>query len=141
MPDVEMAFRGRLASTAAVRALVGDRIRHSMAAQVDAMPYITYTMVSETPVDHLTGYANVSTALIQADAFARTPKQAVAVGRQIKAAWRNLRNTSIVTGDVTTDIRSASIAGARDTIEPAGDGSDEHIYRVSIDVNLNYREN
>ena len=136
-----MAVRSRLLSQADLVALVGDRVRPSMAAQSDELPYCVYSLVSETPVDHLTGYANLSNALIQVDVFTHYYQEAKAVAKQVKAAFRALRNTQIVSGAVTTDIRSAAIVGSRESVDAANDASDEHVYRVSVDLSINYREN
>ena len=139
-----MAVHSRLLSQASLVALVGDRVRPSMAQQTDDLrngPYCVYSLVGETPVDHLTGYCNLSNALIQVDVFANYYSEAKAVAKQVKAAFRSLRNTQIVSGAVTTDIRSASIVGVRETVDAATDASDDHVYRVSIDLSINYREN
>ena len=139
-----MAVHSRLLSQAALVALVGDRVRPAMAAQKDDLrqgPYCVYSLVSETPLDHLTGYANLTEALIQVDVFANYYSVAKAAAKEVKAAFRALRNTQIVSGAVTTDIRSATIVGVREAPEAAEDGSDEHVYRVSIDLGIFYREN
>ena len=144
MPDLEQAIYTKLSATAGITQYVGMRIRPNGAEQADdwrVAPYLVYTTISEAPVDHLTGYCNLTSAVVQFDAFAASYLDAKAIAKALKAALRDLRNVTVTGAGITTDLRDVHIVGQRDLSEPAGDGSSQYVYRTSTDVSINYREN
>jgi hypothetical protein len=83
MATLEEATRARLSGDEALTALVGDRIRPLMAAQPDALPYLTYQITTQ-PITHLTGESEYRRATVEVGIFAATYGECVVASNEVR---------------------------------------------------------
>lgn len=71
-------------ASAAVVALVADRIAWGLNDQANAVPRIVLTKVSDVPEYHTSGQSNLGAARVQIDCYATTALGALRVARAVK---------------------------------------------------------
>lgn len=83
---MEEALVAHLLASLGVTALVGTRVRYSVAKQDDAAPRIVMHTISREPVYHTGGQSDLADARVQIDSWATTALGALAVARAVKLA-------------------------------------------------------
>jgi len=133
----------RVTGDATLTTLISTRIFPGVAPQQGttgggAYPYIVYNTISTTPTSHLTGDSTGSGGNVEdrsvvqfdvvGDVFA-TVRSVVDALRARLAGWN-------ATGQGSREIQGAHLEGERDLHEPKDDGSDDLIFRVSLDFSI-----
>lgn len=78
--------RDALIANATVKGLVSDRIAPVQELQGQDMPYVILALVSQTPINHLLGFAGLNYSLVTMDAWAGTYKDALLIADACRAA-------------------------------------------------------
>lgn len=70
-----------LAADATVTSLVAQRISPVIGAQTITAPYVIVTVLSSDPINHLSGYSNLTGSRVLVSCYAETYAQALAVAQ------------------------------------------------------------
>jgi hypothetical protein len=135
MADLREAIRSRLAAAAAVTAIVDTRIRPGILAQDDALPALTYQVVSNPRGHHLRGATGIADARVQFDCCARTIAEATALKVALENSLDGLLNTSVAGVTILRCFQD----GEQDLSEPPRSGTDQWLFRISVDYRVKYR--
>lgn len=131
---MEEALVTLLMGTAALAALVGNRINWVQAVQGCAVPYVVLTRVSGTRDYKMTGPTGLVESRVQADCFGLTYASAKGVARKVEAA---LSGYSGAVGAVKFD--GIFLATERDLFND--DESPAKRFAVSLDFMVWHKEN
>ena len=121
-----------LEASAAVTALVGDRITPEWRKQGDPLPALTVAEVSAVRSDELLAAFSLTASRIQVDCWAGSYAQAKALSRAVRDTLD--QQSGIIAG---VQVERISLSDFRDLGEKTGDKS---IRRVSLDFNVWYQE-
>jgi hypothetical protein len=135
--DLREALRAYLLADAALAALVGPRVRPGSFAESDALPGITYRVVSDLPAHTLRSAAGTVEARIQFDAWGRTLAECVAIGRRVKALLDGWQDRAARYG---VEVIRAEKVGEVDLHEPPSPTSEYWLYHVAADYRVKYRD-
>lgn len=135
--SIEAALPKHWKATAALAALVGDRIFPTAAPQNNApLPYITWQRTGSTPVYHFTGRSNLIDYAVQLDVFARDSVEAQQIDAAVVAACDAKYQGALADG---IDIRRMSIMNSLDNPESPDDGGQFGPWHRVIEVRVWYR--
>lgn len=136
MPSVLAPILARLKADASVTALIAGRIFPGMAPQRTDLPYVTFNVIANDPLNHMgPGQLADHHATMQVDCWAATYDMA----HQTRSA---VNNSLAGHRDPSSDppIDSVLQLAERDLPEGPQDGSDEPIHRISQDYSIWYQE-
>jgi len=126
---IEAAIKSRLAATAAVTAIVSDRIRPVVAAQYeDAVAHVTYQVTAVENLDCLDGEATHRNESFQVDCYAPTFAACKALADAVQDALHYYQGTS---GGIAVDVILHE--GTTDLTPPADAGMEKPLYRLSLE--------
>lgn len=134
MPDITASIRTLTLADATVSGLVATRMYSDVLPQSATMPAITYSMITETPYEHLAGIVSVSQATIQVDCFGATRSSANALADAVRLQLEKYRG---VVG--TQQILEINHTSARDGYDRAESGTDQLRFIRSLDFDIHYR--
>ncbi len=130
---IEQAIFTRLSQWPALMTLVGDKIYPLRAPQNVKPPFVLYQRISAPRLRSISGGSRMANPRIQVDVYAASYSGAKALAKQVRCALDNFRGDITTTdGDVVT-IKSCSLDGDRDLIDPDAEPT---LYRVSHDFLL-----
>jgi len=127
MASVEKSIHTKMAGTTAITDLVSTRIYPFASRQGDALPRVTYFVVSSNPVNASTGSTGTVQSMIQVDVWAASASSAKAVADAIFTALDGFDDTA------TNAVSYYTLDARRQEIEESDDGSEKPVYRVSMD--------
>jgi len=138
--SLKAALHQYLATKSAVTTLVpAARIFRGHRPTGSPLPAITYFRVSHIDHDHQTAASGLAQTRMQFDVWASTDSSAEAIWEALRGALHTLMNTSIGSeGDATT-IDLVRLENATDAAEWPQDGSDNHVYNISVDAMIWHR--
>lgn len=130
---IETALFSCLQGTAAIAAIVGDRIAPMERAQGEPLPGITYQVISDVPGYHLGGESGHSVARIQVDCWATTYLAVKQLAEQVRLAVSGFTGTwseHAITGVLVQD--------NGDLPESVELGSEAGPHRASMDLRIGF---
>lgn len=86
MSQIGAAIRDVLITNTKVNNVVSGRVRFLALPQNAILPYLTYTLLSDTPSDTLQGMAGLFNCSFQIDCWAKTYGEAVNLGEKVRLA-------------------------------------------------------
>lgn len=129
MPDIATATRARIDDSAALVALVANRIYPVNRPQDSLLPAIRYVVISDNGGEHLKGSDGVFTARIQFDVFSKRYIETRETARLLVAS---------LSGPGTTDgIKFGRILWDRPT-DGGGDSAQGYIHSARVDLLVEY---
>jgi len=132
--DITGSIRTLLLANTSVSALVSTRAYSDVLPQNAAMPALTYSLIVESPNEHLGGIVDLSRATIQVDCFGITRSSANALADAVRIAIEMYRGTV-----GTQFINEINYTGARDGYDRSEAGTDQRRFIRSLDFDVNYR--
>lgn len=135
----ETHLRARLLASASVSALVGDRIEPSASSETTTLPRVVYSRFSADHHHHHGGGAGLVFYRIQYDVFATSQEQMDAVGEALRNRLDGFRGP-ITTGAESRFFGLIRLEIERDEPVPPTDGSDQILYRRSLDFFVSCEE-
>lgn len=126
--DIRIALRNYLLSDSTIAGLVGEECRPGKRPESDALPAITYTVISNLVEHHLLGSDGQSRARVQFDCWARDISDCVALKARIAEGLDGFIGT--LSG---LRIVWSKQVGEIDLHEFAADASDRDLYHVAVD--------
>lgn len=126
-----------LADSTAIATLVADRLYALRAPQSSVFPYIVLDQISDSPEYVLTGESGQSRLTAQIDCYTREPNGFFTVKRLADAVRNRLSGYGGLL-DETVWASKATMIRNNILTEPATDGSDIPIRRVSMDFEFVY---
>ena len=139
MISAEAAVVERLIASAAVSALLGDRIEPSLSSEQTTLPRAVYTVFSEDHQMHLQGASGYVFLRMQIDVFAATPESLHACREAIRCRLDGFRGL-ITVGDDSRFFGSITLQGGRDEPVDPTNNSDQPIFSRPLDFLLSCRE-
>lgn len=128
----EHAIRSRLLTSAALVALIGDRISPSLSSEIDDLPRVVYTLIAADPQIHMGGASGLTFSRIQFDVFAATVESAWAVRDAIRDRIHGFRGT-ITDGAESRFFGVIYLEDEQDQPTDPTDGTDVPIFGRSLD--------
>jgi hypothetical protein len=125
----EEALLARLKASAAVKAMVGDRIHWQVRPQGSPLPALVLTVASERRTQHLKASDALVETLVQADSLSLKREEAAALDAAVRAV--------LLRGGDEGNVKfwRGSDAGRRDLGESQENG---FLYRVSRDIRVRH---
>lgn len=120
-----------------LEAIVGARIYPHQAPTDAQLPYITFAQVANPSTHHFGAAAAIASPTIQFDCWATTDVQLESITEALRDALDGIRHTNVGSGP--TQFLSVMIEGQIDDIEQPTDGSEDSVYRSSVDVIIWYQ--
>ncbi len=136
MPSVVEPILARLKADASVTALIAGRIFPGMAPQGTDLPYITFTIIADAPLNHMgPGQLPDRHATMQIDCWAASYDVAYRTRSAVNNSLAGHREES-----ANPPIDSVLQLAERELPESPQDGSDVTTHRISQDMSIWYRE-
>lgn len=130
------AFQTYLESISGITAKVSTRIYpHHLPKTPKTYPVITHQLVDNDHLHHIGSASGSSTARIQVDCWGQTMADVETLAEAVRAA---LQGYSGAMGAITVSF--VQLAGERDLHEPPKEGSNQWLYRRSMDFQVKYKE-
>lgn len=115
-------------------AIIGDRIYPDWIAQTSPLPACTVSIASSVRGQVLSGHDAVTRSVVQVDLWSRTKSELVAAKEAVEALLDGAR------GEFSgIEVLWSSQQDEVDRSERADDGSDRHLYRVSLAYLIRHR--
>lgn len=133
MPTLDTALSDYIKAHASVLPLVSGRVYPMVAPQQAIFPLVLYQEIDYRAEHHMTAATGLAQTFWQWDAYAERHAQARQVGFALTSALDHL------TGNIGgLDIRCIFVRDRRTLLEDPEDGSQQPIFRVSIDTEIWY---
>jgi hypothetical protein len=126
--DFQSGLRARLIADSAVTAIAAARVSWVERPQKGAMPAVTLQVITDPRTQHMKGFDGARATGVQADCWAKTYLEALALARALIAA---VKAPASISGKM---FGNAQVTGQRDGGESVGDGS--FIHRQSVDLTI-----
>lgn len=136
MPSVIEPILSRLKADESVTALIAGRIYPGMAPQKIDLPYITFTIIADEPLNHMApGQSPDRHATMQVDCWAASYDIAHQTRSAVNNSLAGHRDQSS-----SPPIDSVLQNAERDLPEAPQDGGDQPVHRISQDFSIWYTE-
>lgn len=135
MKPIRKELYTHLAASAAVAALVADRVYPSLAPQGTPRPYLVLTSITDLAEAHMAGPGDVGESLWQIDCYADTPEDADSLALAVDDALDGFHGA--IAG---RPIFAAFRESGRDAPEGPTDGSEFAIARRILEYRFWHRE-
>ncbi|OJW11215.1 MAG: hypothetical protein BGO49_11150 [Planctomycetales bacterium 71-10] len=130
----EEALYLRLSSTAALTAIVGDRIHHGHIPQGWDLPAVSFELPGRPYGHHLRGSDGTSSPRVRISAWAASRPQAVAMARAVRDRFQGFRGRI---GRV--EVMASILLDELDLSSPPKDESDTWTCRILMDYRIRHR--
>jgi hypothetical protein len=134
--DLREALRAYLLADLTLAGLVGTRVRPGSFAETDAMPGVTYKVVTDAPGHHLTAATGLSEARVQLDSWARTIGECAAVKARLQLLLDGWADRPATYG---VEVVRAEKLSEVDLHEPPVPPSEYWLYHISMDFRVKHR--
>lgn len=131
------AVRAWLAGQAAVSAIVGQRIYFGVPSQMAAYPCLVVTVPHRSYGHNLSGADGTSVATVEITAVASYESQCVALAEAIRDFADGFRGPQSGVAIMSCSLDEPAEADPVPDVAP--DGSDDRIYRVTLDYRIKHR--
>ncbi len=128
------AVRQLMIDTAAIFAVVGNRIFPMRAPQGTPYPYCLYELQDGEPFRHLTGQSNIGHERITLSIWTKSYDEARTALEAIRDNLNGFRGAVDITGGGTTHLSCLWIEDYDISAEAPSDGSDEVIFNLDMDL-------
>lgn len=131
---IREAVVAALKADSAFLAIFGERVYPDWISQTSPLPAATVSVASSVREQILSGHNAVTRSVVQIDLWSRTKSELVAAKEAVEALLDGAQ------GEFSgIEILWSSQQDEVDRSERAQDGSDRHLYRVSVDYLIRHR--